>query len=104
MTFQILSGGGFLGLYTAATLAELEEHSGNSIADHFDLIAGTSIGGNHALGLAARTPAAKIRDAFIRNGPFNRQRVNVKALVQRHPAVVGKKDSQKHRRRQKNSK
>ena len=51
MTFQILSlsGGGFMGLYTACVLAELEEQIGKPIAGCFDLIAGTSIGGIIAL-------------------------------------------------------
>lgn len=71
MTFQILSlsGGGFLGLYTAAVLAELEERSGKRLSECFDLIAGTSIGGIIALGLAAGRSAAEIRDAFIEQGP-----------------------------------
>lgn len=71
MTFQILSlsGGGFLGLYSAALLAELEERSGKRLNDCFDLIAGTSIGGIVALGLAAGRPATAIRDAFIEHGP-----------------------------------
>ncbi|MCE2891176.1 MAG: CBASS cGAMP-activated phospholipase [Hyphomonadaceae bacterium] len=78
MTFQILSlsGGGYLGLYTASVLATLEEQSGRKIVDMFDLFAGTSIGGIIALGLAAGTSAAEIRDAFIENGDaiFGRQR------------------------------
>jgi uncharacterized protein len=47
MAFQILSlsGGGYLGLYTAKVLAGLEEEMGGHTADHFDLIAGTSVGG-----------------------------------------------------------
>lgn len=71
MAFQILSlsGGGFLGLYTAAVLAELEERSGRRLNECFDLFAGTSIGGIVALGLAAGRPAAEIRDAFIEHGP-----------------------------------
>lgn len=71
MAFQILSlsGGGFLGLYTAAVLAELEERSGKRLIDCFDLLAGTSIGGIVALGLAAGRTAAEIRDAFIEHGP-----------------------------------
>lgn len=70
MTFQILSlsGGGYLGLYTASVLAALEEQSGRRIVDMFDLIAGTSIGGIIALGLAAGTSAAEIREAFLENG------------------------------------
>ena len=71
MTYQILalSGGGFLGLYTACVLAEIEQHSGRPIHSQFDLIAGTSIGGIIALGLAAGTPAATIRDAMVKKGP-----------------------------------
>jgi patatin-like phospholipase/acyl hydrolase len=71
LPFQILSlsGGGFLGLYTACVLAELESFASRQIADCFDLIAGTSVGGIIALGIAARKPAAEIRDAFIERGP-----------------------------------
>ncbi len=71
MTFQILSlsGGGFLGLYTAAVLAELEERSGKRLNQCFDLFAGTSIGGIIALGLAAGRSASEIRDAFVERGP-----------------------------------
>lgn len=64
-----LSGGGFLGLYTASVLAELEKQSGRQAFQMFDLIAGTSIGGIIALGLAAGRPAAAIRDAMIEKGP-----------------------------------
>jgi patatin-like phospholipase/acyl hydrolase len=70
VAFQILSlsGGGFLGLYTACVLAEIEDHLNDPIANHFDLLAGTSVGGIIALGLAARTPARNIRDAFLKHG------------------------------------
>ena len=68
--FQILSlsGGGFLGLYSIALLAELEKQTGTRIAKHFDLLAGTSIGGILALALAAEVPAEKIQKAFDENG------------------------------------
>lgn len=71
MAFQILclSGGGYLGLYTAAVLAGLEAELGGRTADHFDLIAGTSVGGIIALGIAARKPAAEILEAFKDGGP-----------------------------------
>lgn len=38
MAFQILSlsGGGFLGLYTASVLTEIAERTGRPIADSFD--------------------------------------------------------------------
>jgi patatin-like phospholipase/acyl hydrolase len=64
-----LSGGGFLGLYTIAVIAGLEEIAGKPIARCFDLMAGTSIGGIIALGLAAEIPAADIQRAFQEKGP-----------------------------------
>ncbi len=70
MPFRILalSGGGYRGLYTAHILAEYEKRAGKPIAQCFDLIAGTSIGGILALGLALEVSAEKIRDTFIANG------------------------------------
>lgn len=70
MAFRILSisGGGFLGLYSAAVLAALEEQSDKPLHRHFDLIAGTSIGGILALGIAANTPATEIVKAFKEHG------------------------------------
>ena len=75
-----LSGGGFLGLYTVAVLARLEDASGAPLARRFDLLAGTSIGGIIALGLAAEIPATKIQSAFERNGI---------AIFSNRPAPVG---------------
>ena len=70
MAFQILalSGGGFLGLYSAAVLAEVEKVSARPVAESFDLLAGTSIGGIIALGLAAGKSAAEIQCAFEQHG------------------------------------
>ncbi len=70
MAFQILSlsGGGYLGLYTATVLADLERQVGRPLASCFDLLAGTSVGGIIALGLAAEHPADDIKGAFERNG------------------------------------
>jgi uncharacterized protein len=70
MQFQILSlsGGGYLGLYTISVLAGLEERIERPIASCFDLLAGTSVGGIIALGLAAEKPADQIRAAFEKNG------------------------------------
>ncbi len=69
--FQVLclSGGGFLGLFSALILEKLEARFGSPIAKHFDLICGTSIGGIIALGLAAEIPAADIRKSFEAHGP-----------------------------------
>lgn len=68
--FQILSlsGGGYLGLYTVTLLSELEDRLGHPIAQSFDLLAGTSVGGIIALGLANEVPASDIRKAFEKNG------------------------------------
>lgn len=68
--FQILSlsGGGFLGLYTVVLLADVERHLGTRTAIHFDLMAGTSIGGIVALALAAEVPAEDIQSAFEQHG------------------------------------
>lgn len=62
-----LSGGGARGIYTAKALNELETRFNSQIADHFDIICGTSIGGILALGLAAEIPAAKILELFDKN-------------------------------------
>ncbi|MCY1166510.1 MAG: CBASS cGAMP-activated phospholipase [Pseudomonadota bacterium] len=69
--FQILSlsGGGYRGLHVAQILEIIEKKTGNRIADHFDLIAGTSIGGIIALGLASRIPATTIRETLEELGP-----------------------------------
>jgi patatin-like phospholipase/acyl hydrolase len=70
MPFQILSlsGGGYLGLYTICVLADLEERIGAPLATRFDLIAGTSVGGIIAVGIANEVPADAIKAAFERNG------------------------------------
>lgn len=64
-----LSGGGFLGLYTASVLAELEAWAGEPLGRRFDLIAGTSIGGILALALAFEIPMARLVQLFSEHGP-----------------------------------
>ncbi len=70
--FRILSidGGGICGILPASVLAELEQRflGGRSVADHFDMIAGTSTGGIIALGLAHGRTAAEIRDIYVERG------------------------------------
>lgn len=68
--FQILSlsGGGYRGLHVARILEIIEEKTGHPIAKHFDLIAGTSIGGIIGLALALEIPATKIREALENTG------------------------------------
>ncbi|MFT5446537.1 MAG: putative acylesterase/phospholipase RssA [Gammaproteobacteria bacterium] len=62
--FQVLSlsGGGVRGLYTACVLEGLEARSGVALHECFDLIAGTSIGGIIAMGLALGRRASEVRE------------------------------------------
>ncbi len=68
--FQILalSGGGYRGLFSARILELMEEQYGGQVADRFDLISGTSIGGILALALAVRIPAANLKKIFVNHG------------------------------------
>jgi patatin-like phospholipase/acyl hydrolase len=68
--FQVLalSGGGYLGLYASEILARLEDRAGRPIGSCFDLIAGTSVGGVLAAGIALDVPASRMRDLFIERG------------------------------------
>ena len=68
--FQILvlSGGGYRGLFTASVLERLESQTGRPMREAFDLIAGTSIGGIIACGLACGIEATEIRQAIQTNG------------------------------------
>ncbi len=63
-----LSGGGFLGLYSARVLAHLEERVGEPLGRRFDLIAGTSIGGILALALAYEVPMRAVLEVFLERG------------------------------------
>ena len=68
--FRILSldGGGIKGAFTASALATLEEDTGCRVADHFDLIVGTSTGGVLALGLGLGLPAREILKFYQEKG------------------------------------
>lgn len=63
-----LSGGGIRGVYTASFLAKLEELTGKRVADHFDLIVGTSTGGLIALAMGLEQTPASIRDFYLTHG------------------------------------
>lgn len=63
-----LSGGGYLGLYSACLLEQLEVRAGEPLGRRFDLIGGTSIGGILALALAYEVPMAKLRRLFLERG------------------------------------
>lgn len=68
--FRILSldGGGIKGAFSASVLATLEEDTKQSVADHFDLIAGTSTGGVLAIALGLGLPAQAICDFYAKYG------------------------------------
>lgn len=67
-----LSGGGYRGLFTAIVLehieAQLQRHGRQRLRDHFDLVAGTSIGGLLACGIAAGIAARRLREALEEDG------------------------------------
>ena len=69
--FQILSldGGGIRGVFSAAILAAIEEDLNVRLADHFDLIAGTSTGGIIALGLGLGLRPADVLAFYTEHGP-----------------------------------
>lgn len=69
MKILSIDGGGVKGLYSAAFLAALEGRFRKSIADCFDLVAGTSTGGILALAIAARMPTQAIVDFYRQWGP-----------------------------------
>ena len=60
-----LDGGGLRGIFTAATLAAWEEDFDTSIADHFDLVVGTSTGGIIALALGLGLSPAEILSVYV---------------------------------------
>jgi uncharacterized protein len=68
--FQILAldGGGYKGMFAATVLACLEADLGITMADHFDLVTGTSSGGIIALGLGAGLRPAEISDFYVTHG------------------------------------
>jgi patatin-like phospholipase/acyl hydrolase len=70
VAFQILalSGGGYLGLYTAEVLVRLEAQAKRPIGQCFDLVSGTSVGGLLALAVAMEVPVERVRDLFIERG------------------------------------
>lgn len=70
--FRILSidGGGIRGLFAARFLEVMEERytGGRSVADYFDMIAGTSTGGILALGFGAGMTAGDLRRLYVEKG------------------------------------
>jgi len=70
-TFRILclDGGGIRGAFTASVLAKWEKMTGKTLANHFDLICGTSTGGIIALGLGLGLSAQDMAEFYVRKGP-----------------------------------
>ena len=64
-----IDGGGILGTFPAALLAELEQRLDNPIGAYFDLIAGTSTGGIIAIALALGHRASEILELYESRGP-----------------------------------
>jgi hypothetical protein len=65
-----IDGGGLKGVFPAAFLTCLEEEVDGSIAQYFDLIAGTSTGGIIALGLGLGYSAQQMLDFYKTLGPL----------------------------------
>lgn len=55
-------------MFTIDILARLEERAGRPLYECFDMIAGTSIGGIIAIGLALGKSATEIRASFLKHG------------------------------------
>ena len=64
-----IDGGGIKGVFAASFLATVEDSIGESIADNFDLIVGTSTGGIIALGLGLGLSAKEILAFYEESGP-----------------------------------
>lgn len=64
-----IDGGGILGTFPAAFLAELEQHLEQPIGSYFDLIAGTSTGGILGIGLSMGLQASELLDLYEKRGP-----------------------------------
>ncbi|NIE67092.1 patatin-like phospholipase family protein [Burkholderia sp. Ax-1719] len=84
-----LSGGGYRGLYTARLLARIEESErfgdgldkgGTPIGTRFDLIAGTSVGGILAAGLAAGVSARDLYAMLAQWGPTIFPKLSLRTL------------------------
>jgi patatin-like phospholipase/acyl hydrolase len=63
-----LDGGGIMGTYTAAVIAELERMTGKRFCEHFDLMTGTSTGGIIAVALGLGVPSERVLDLYVKEG------------------------------------
>lgn len=78
-----LTGGGYRGLFTAQIIARMEAQTKIGIAGHFDMMAGTSIGGIVAIGLACGIGAKDLVASISSRGPeiFKPRRRSVGGFV-----------------------
>ena len=91
-----LSGGGYLGVYTATLLAALEDRVGEPLGRRFDLIAGTSVGGILAVALGYELPMRQLLQLFVERGshvfsPRALPRGAVSRLIDLTRSVMGPK-------------
>ena len=86
-----LTGGGFRGLFTATVLRQLECDSGEPLANRFDMLAGTSIGGILAIGLACGISSADLAELMREHGPaiFHSRFWTVAGLTSARYSAVG---------------
>lgn len=63
-----LSGGGIRGVFTSSFLAKLEQLTDRRVADHFDLIVGTSTGGLIGLAMGLEQSSESIREFYLKHG------------------------------------
>lgn len=88
-----LDGGGIKGVLEAAFLDAVETATAKRIADHFDLVAGTSTGGIIALGLGLGLSARDIVEFYVREGPriFDQaEPIGANGIAQRCSAMLRK--------------
>jgi patatin-like phospholipase/acyl hydrolase len=62
--------GGIKGIFTAAVLKRIEELSKNKIADHFDLVCGTSTAEILAIGIGLGLTPAELLEFYRQRGPL----------------------------------
>jgi len=81
-----LSGGGYRGLFTANVLAAAEEIGRRPLVSHFDMIAGTSIGGILAIALACEVPATDLVALMREHGTtiFRPRRLTFSGISRSH--------------------
>ena len=63
-----IDGGGIRGIIAARILVEIEKLAGRSLAQAFDMIAGTSTGGIIACGLGVEMTAQALLDLYVKRG------------------------------------